>query len=119
MFSSVKEEAGHVVDEHAEACYACHAEQEPLERLDIPERSRIFKVEEYRVLGMITPIYNESDCYNAACHVHPQAQKVLGVLDISLSLASTDKRMQEIRGTTILLMAVTILTVPALIVFFI
>ena len=119
MFSSDKEETGHMVDKHAEACYACHAEQEPLERLDIPERSRIFKVAEYRVLGMITPIYNNLDCYSAACHVHPQAQKVLGVLDVSLSLVATDKRIQEIRGTTILLMAVTILTVSAIIVLFI
>jgi two-component system NtrC family sensor kinase len=119
MFSSDKEETGHMVDKHAEACYACHAEQEPLERLDIPERSRIFKVGDYRVLGMITPIYNESDCYNAACHVHPRSQKVLGVLDISLSLDATDKRITGIRGTTILLMAITILTVSAIIVLFI
>jgi two-component system NtrC family sensor kinase len=119
MFSSDKPEMGEMVDKQAEACYACHAEKEPLERLDIPERSRIFKVTNYRVLGMITPIYNEVDCYDAACHVHPRAQKVLGVLDISLSLAATDKRIKEIRGTTILLMIVTILTVSAIIVLFI
>jgi two-component system NtrC family sensor kinase len=119
MFSSDKEETGQMVDKHAEACYACHAEKEPLERLDIPERSRIFRVGGYRVLGMITPIYNESDCYSAACHVHPRTKKVLGVLDISLSLAATDKRIQEIKSTTILLMVITILTVSAIIVLFI
>jgi two-component system NtrC family sensor kinase len=118
MFSSDKEETGQMVDKHAEACYACHAEKEPLERLDIPERSRIFRVAGYRVLGMITPIYNESDCYNAACHIHPRDKKVLGVLDISLSLAATDARINEIRGTTILLMVITILTVSAIIVLF-
>jgi two-component system NtrC family sensor kinase len=119
MYSSDKKEMGEMVDKHAEACYACHAEQEPLERLDIPERSRIFKADGYRVLGMITPIYNEADCYNAACHVHPHDQKVLGVLDISLSLTATDKRIREIRGTTILLMVITILTVSAIIVLFV
>jgi two-component system NtrC family sensor kinase len=119
MFSSDKEETGQMVDKHAEACYACHAEKKPLERLAIPERSRIFRADGYRLLGIINPIYNEPDCYNAACHVHPRKQKVLGVLDISLSLAATDKRIDEIRGTTILLMAVTILTVSAIIVLFI
>src|SRR4030042_1727567 len=119
MFSSDKEEMGQLVDKKAEACYACHAAEKPLERLDIPERSRIFRVNGHRLLGIINPIYNEPDCYNAACHVHPRDQKVLGVLDISLSLAATDKRIQEIRGTTILLMAITILTVSVIIVLFI
>jgi len=119
MFSSDKEEMGQLVDKKAEACYACHAVEKPLERLDTPERSRIFRVEGHRLLGIINPIYNEPDCYNAACHVHPRDQKVLGVLDISLSLAATDKRIQEIRGTTILLMVITILTVSVIIVLFI
>jgi two-component system NtrC family sensor kinase len=119
MFSSDKEETGQMVDKHAEACYACHAEKEPLERLAIPERSRIFKTDKYRILGIINPIYNEPDCYNAACHVHPREQKVLGVLDIALSLDATDKRIHAIMGTTMLLMGITILTVSAIIVLFI
>ncbi len=119
MFSSDKGEMGQMVDKHAEACYACHAEKEPLERLDIPERSRIFRADEYRVLGMISPIYNEPDCYNAACHVHPREQKVLGVLDISLSLDATDKRINEIKRKNILFTAITIMTVSAIIVLFI
>ena len=119
MFSSDKGEMGQMVDKKAEACYACHAEKEPLERLDIPERSRIFRADEYRILGMISPIYNEPDCYNAACHVHPREQKVLGVLDISLSLDATDKRINEIKRKNILFTAITILTVSAIIVLFI
>jgi two-component system NtrC family sensor kinase len=119
MFSSDKEETGQMVDKHAEACYACHSEKEPLERLAIPERSRIFRADGYRILGIINPIYNEPDCYNAACHVHPRDQKVLGVLDIALSLDATDKRIHAIRNTTVLLMGITILTVSAIIVLFI
>jgi len=119
MFSSDKEEMGQMVNKKAEACYACHAVDKPLERLAIPERSRIFRVDGHRILGIITPIYNEPDCYNAACHYHPRDKKVLGVLDISLSLAATDKSIKKIRGTTILLMVITILTVSAIIVLFI
>jgi len=119
MFSSDKQEMGQMVDKKAEACYACHAVDKPLERLDIPERSRIFRAERHRVLGIITPIYNEPDCYNAVCHYHPHDQRVLGVLDISLSLAATDKRIQGIKGTTILLAAITILAVSIIIGLFI
>jgi len=119
MFSSDKEEMGQMVDKKAEACYACHAVDKPLERLDIPERSRIFRSEGYRILGMITPIYNEPDCYNAVCHYHPRDQRVLGVLDISLSLAATDKRIQEIKGKTILFSVITILAVSLIIGLFI
>jgi len=119
MFSSDKEEMGQMVNKRAEACYACHAVDKPLERLAIPERSRIFRAERHRVLGIITPIYNEPDCYNAACHYHPRDRRVLGVLDISLSLAATDKRIQGIKGTTILLAAITILAVSIIIGLFI
>ncbi|RLB02738.1 MAG: two-component sensor histidine kinase, partial [Deltaproteobacteria bacterium] len=55
MFSSHKEEIGEVVDKRAEACYACHAEDRPLERLDTPKRTRIYQANDHRILGMISP----------------------------------------------------------------
>jgi two-component system NtrC family sensor kinase len=119
MFSSDTGERGTMVDKEAEACYACHAVDKPLERLDIPERSRIFKADGYRVLGMISPIYNEPDCYTAACHYHPPDRTVLGVFDISLSLAATDTRIQEIKGKTILFAAITIVAISVIIGLFI
>ncbi len=115
QFSSDKEEIGKMVGKRAEACYACHAVDKPLERLDIPKRSRIFKVGKHRVLGMINPIYNEPDCYNAQCHYHPPEQKVLGVLDVSVSLADTDKSIKEIRDKTTFFAAITILAVSTII----
>lgn len=96
MFSTDKKEIGSMVDKKAEACYACHSAERPLEKLPIPERNRIYKTKDgHRVLGMINPIYNEKDCYTSDCHVHPSSQKVLGVLDIGMSLAEVD---DQIRG---------------------
>jgi two-component system NtrC family sensor kinase len=96
MFSTDKAEIGEMVDKKAEACYACHSAEKPLERLDTPDRSRIFKAKPgHRVLGVISAIYNEPDCYTPDCHAHPPEQKVLGVLDIGMSLAEVDK---EIKG---------------------
>jgi len=95
MFSTDKKEIGSMVDKKAEACYACHSAEKPLEKLSIPERNRIFRTKDgHRVLGMINPIYNEKDCYTSDCHVHPPSQKVLGVLDIGMSLAYVDKQIK-------------------------
>ena len=89
-------EQNHVVDKTAEACYACHAQSQPLARLNRPDRFRIYRNPAgVRVLGIITPIENQPVCSNAACHAHPAEQKILGVLDTNLSLAKTDVQVAE------------------------
>jgi hypothetical protein len=99
MFSSRKSEIGDLVDMQAEACYACHFKDQPLERLPVGSRSRIFPTREthgqksHRVLGVINPIYTEPACYTDPCHAHPPDQTVLGVLDVSLSLAAVDREV--------------------------
>lgn len=115
MFSSDKAEIGRMVAKEAEACYVCHAAGRPLERLDIPERTRIFEVEGERNLGMINPIYNEPVCYNAPCHYHPPEQKVLGVLDIILSLETTDKRIKQAKAKFLAFGLVTIFAISSII----
>src|SRR5579864_3072151 len=89
-------EQNHVVDKTAEACYACHAQSQPLARLNRPDRFRIYRnTAKARVLGIITPIENRPACSNAACHAHPAEQRILGVLDTNLSLAKTDVQVAE------------------------
>jgi len=92
IYSSDRTVVGTMVDKQAEACYICHTADQPLERLSISERTRIFQLEdEVRSLGIINPIYNEPSCWQADCHIHDQDQKVLGVLDVSMSLAEVDR----------------------------
>jgi two-component system NtrC family sensor kinase len=89
-------EQNHVVDKTAEACYACHAQSQPLARLNRPDRFRIYRNGAgARVLGIITPIENQPACSNAACHAHPAEQQILGVLDTNLSLAKADVQLAE------------------------
>ncbi len=110
MFSSDKNDMGEFVDKQAEACFVCHSAEKPLERLSIPQRSRIFRAKNgNRVLGMVMPIYNEKDCYNAECHAHPASQKVLGVLDITIPLASIDKEISSNTAKMILFAILIIL----------
>lgn len=90
-YSSEAAEVNHTVDKSAEACYACHAQSQPLARLNRPDRFRIFSHNgSGRILAVITPIENESRCSNAACHAHPASQQILGVLDTHMSLARAD-----------------------------
>jgi two-component system NtrC family sensor kinase len=91
MFSSASEEIGTKLDPRGEACYACHAEGHPLERLEIQARARVFRSPDgTRILGVINPIPNEPSCSAAACHAHDAKQSLLGVLDVNVSLADMD-----------------------------
>ena len=94
-FSSDATEIGKGVDKSAEACYACHAQAQPLARLNRPDRFRIFRAHGERVLGVINPIENRLECSSAPCHAHPESQQVLGVLDANLSLARADAGLAE------------------------
>ena len=42
-FSSNPDEVGRAVDKRAEACYACHAQAQPLAKLNRPDRFRIYR----------------------------------------------------------------------------
>jgi two-component system NtrC family sensor kinase len=98
--STDPQEAGSVVDTKAEACYGCHAQSSPLNRIARPDRARIFRDKQgRRVVAVIRPIENSRDCSNAACHVHPASQQVLGVIDADLSLAGVDEQIQKHQAT--------------------
>jgi two-component system NtrC family sensor kinase len=95
-FSTDPEEINTLVDKRAEACYACHAQEAPLTRLDRPDRARIFaNGQGQRVLGLIRPIENQAACSSADCHAHPPERRVLGVIDTDLSLAQVDAQLAE------------------------
>ena len=114
MFSSDKTDIGEMVDKRAEACYACHSAEKPLERLNIPDRSRVFTSKQgHRVLGVISAIYNEPDCYTPECHAHPPEQKVLGVLDIGMSLADVDKDISRAQNHMIVFAVIAFVIISA------
>lgn len=96
IYSSDSTAIGQMVNMKTEACYACHSENQPLEVLPIPDRTRIYRIDpdSSRLMGIINAIYSEPSCWKAACHVHPAQQKVLGVLDITISLQTIDQQIQ-------------------------
>jgi len=95
-YSTDGHEVGRQVDKKAEACYACHAQEQPLTRLNRPDRVRVYETASgERILGLIAPIENSPDCAGVGCHVSPAHQTVLGVLDVTLSLRKADEMIVE------------------------
>ncbi len=121
IYSSDSININKMVDKRAESCYACHAEDKPLEQISITERTRIFRVhpDSNRVIGIITPIYNETSCWKSDCHAHPKNQKVLGVLDVSISLAEVDKAIVVREWEIVIFAIVAVIAVGLLIAFFV
>ncbi len=71
-----------------------------------------------RRLEMLTPIYNEPSCAQAACHAHPAGVKVLGVLDLQLSLDTVDREVASMKYRVMLVTGVEITLIGALIFYF-
>ncbi len=118
MFSTKPEEQQQV-EKSAEPCSPCHGTIHPLAKVDIPSRARIFdNPDGTRRLTMITPIYNEQSCSQAACHAHPAATKILGVLDVALDLERVDKELANMRNRVFAVTGIEVLLIALFIIFF-
>ncbi len=93
-YSTMSGEIGRTVNKTEETCVACHVEGKPPMSPDNDRLSRIFvSPKGYRVLGLITPIKNESSCSESECHAHAEAQTILGVFDVLLPLNDFDSTL--------------------------
>jgi two-component system NtrC family sensor kinase len=91
-YSSEKKDIGTIVDRNSPLCTSCHsANSHPK---DTPSWS-IRKENDFRVLNIVQPIYNEFSCYTSTCHVHTKDQKILGLVETNLSLAILDKSIHQ------------------------
>ena len=90
-FSSLGDEIGTSVSLDSEACRACHGNGDSPSVLPNDEQGQIYTRGDNRVLGILNPILNEPSCATAGCH--DPGQRVLGVLDVQLSLAGVDAAM--------------------------
>jgi two-component system NtrC family sensor kinase len=88
----------------SEECRGCHGTANLVETLADPgrnhlgrsNRTRIYAdANGERVLGVISPISNEPSCSSAACHAHSPDAKMLGMVDVTMSLARVDAAITE------------------------
>jgi len=84
------------VDRDAEACYRCHNGERTPDAY-FSSNSWTFEASDGgRFLGHMDVIRNEPSCYeNTLCHAHSEDQKVLGVLEITYSLAGIDGTLRR------------------------
>lgn len=118
MFSTAPGDTGSV-DKAAEACFICHATDRPLVKVDVPTRARVVReASGKRSLGIVTPVYNEPACTNAACHAHPAGTNVLGVIDVSMDLSTVDSEIEKVQERTVLIsLILSVLLVMLIVVF--
>lgn len=97
FYSSDKTELNHTVDKDSAGCKGCHAGAVPLTTLGKMDQVRRFTNKRgVPVIAITAPIYNEPACSSAACHIHPEGQKVLGTLDIGLSASPLNQTLATI-----------------------
>jgi hypothetical protein len=79
------------------------------------DKARQFTNAEGRdVLAITAPIYNEPECFNAACHFHDAKQSLLGTLDIGVSQAPLKHTLGQLQNRMIMFSGmVLVLTVGA------
>jgi two-component system NtrC family sensor kinase len=96
IHSSDQSEIGVKIDQAAEACLACHLDEQS--RLESPRfgRTRFFS-DQYgkRMLGSTAVIHNDPTCVGSGCHEDTKAQPVLGVLDIVYPLDDIEHTLRS------------------------
>ncbi len=98
-FSTSPFEIGTKLDKKAAACNMCHFDHRVLLKTSSMSRSRIFTSPHgHKILAIAKAIYNQPSCSNAACHQHPPDQRILGVLDVELSLEDMTLKVASYRN---------------------
>lgn len=102
MFSGDKADVGKLVDKVDAGCIGCHAGKEPATSLGPMEQARQFvNGSGHEVLAITAPIYNEPAC-TTSCHAHDPTQKILGTLDIGLSMAPLRSTLDLLRNRMVI-----------------
>ncbi len=118
-FSTDKDEIGRYLDKTEAGCNMCHTSGEPKVQASTMNRSRIFFDKSGKqVVGMAKAIYNEKSCYASSCHFHPPKQRILGVIDIIVSLENMQTLIDHYRNKIIFLTIFLLLSISLAIMIF-
>jgi len=97
VMSAQESEIGQRIPLDSETCRSCHPEETARDAA-VLERRTLAQVGDGReVFRQLSVIANEPSCATAACHAHPTGQRVLGVLDLEMSMAPLDAAIHTAR----------------------
>ena len=109
VFSTDSTEQPSVASFSSDVCASCHSKNAIHNRPTEDARVRYATSPDgAKTINMVAPIYNEPSCSNASCHAHRASTKVLGVVDVALSL---DPVQQQTRAITLQTIGWTLLEV--------
>lgn len=119
VHSTAPEEIGRKLDQNGAHCNLCHRVDKPLIRPPLLDRSRFFTLSDGKqVMGLAKSVQNDRSCSTAACHFHSGSTKVLGVVDIIVSLDVLKADLASYRNRIILLTVLLIILLGASLTFF-
>jgi histidine kinase len=119
-FSNHPQEVEQTTNIGSEACHICHHTDPPQVEVGLAERLRHFTAENgERLLGIISPIHNEPGCSVQECHFHPADKKVLGALDVVVTMEETEKEIRFMEKGVIGLAIAAFLVTSAIIFVFV
>ncbi len=102
MYSSIPAEIGRRLRLNDEQCVVCHTGAVPPRELPPELRTRQVTGEGGRALGVIQTILNEKECSQGGCHVHPETETLLGILDVNVWLTPHEEiRAESALGMTV------------------
>ncbi len=110
VLSADRAEIGQHIGLESTTCRSCHGDGR-IRSAAVMERSGLAHMTDAPdVLRHLVVIPNEQSCAAAACHYHPADRKVLGVLDVEMSMARLDAAIETAQGqlvwTTVILLIV-------------
>ncbi len=119
-FSNQPDEIEQVTNIRSEACHICHHSEPPVVEIGLAERMRSFRnADGQQLLGIISPIYNEPGCSTSDCHFHPPDKRILGALDVVVTLAETEREIRFMEKGVIVLALATFLVTSTIIFLFV
>jgi two-component system NtrC family sensor kinase len=108
--SARREEIGRRIGIGSETCHSCHRQGETKGDAVLERKSLERIGEGAEVLRHLSVIANEPSCATAPCHAHPPEKRVLGVLDLEMSMAPLEAALRTARRqmlwTTLILILV-------------
>lgn len=110
MMSGQKEEIGRLTDPDSDTCLSCHETKPPTDTAVMEPENLSRGADGPAVLRHLSVIENEPTCSTAQCHAHPVDQRVLGVLDLEMSMAPLDTAIhraeEQLLWTTLILISI-------------
>jgi two-component system NtrC family sensor kinase len=97
VLSAPTEEIGQRVEPESSLCMSCHYEGAESSQVPLLASNSIELADGRHALCFTSAIENEPSCAAAECHAHPAESRVLGVLEVDMSMAPLESTLEQAR----------------------